>query len=132
MSLSFKFLRAIAPASCAALVILLLAFSTPAAVEAQAGQDTTKARAKPSAQQFEQPSPQMMQQQAEMMAPMMEHMMQAMMEGSLIVLGKPETAERIATFTKNYYDALLRKGFSNENALKIVMAHGIPALPTGR
>jgi hypothetical protein len=37
----------------------------------------------------------------------------------------------MATFTKNYHDALLAKGFSKEDAMRIVAAHGIPSLPTG-
>lgn len=35
-------------------------------------------------------------------------------------LAKPETAEKLATFCKNYYDALIRKGFTKDEALRIV------------
>ena len=67
----------------------------------------------------------------EAMGPMMGQMMSSMLDGMLTVLAKPETAQRTAAFSKNYYDALVAKGFSNEDALKIVMAHGIP-MPGGR
>jgi hypothetical protein len=63
-----------------------------------------------------------------MMGPMMGNMMEAMIETMLKVLAKPENAERLATFTKNYYDALIAKGFSKEEALQMAMAMGMPAL----
>jgi len=66
-----------------------------------------------------------------MMRPMMGQMMEAMMEGMLKVMEKPENAERLATFTRNYYDALIRKGFTKEQALQIVIASGMPRLPSG-
>jgi hypothetical protein len=72
-----------------------------------------------------------MQKAMESFGPMMGQMMSSMLDGMLVVLAKPETAQRTATFSKNYYDALIAKGFSNEDALKIVMAHGIP-MPGGR
>lgn len=68
----------------------------------------------------------MIQQQMQMMGPMMGMMMEGMMESMLATLAKPQTAERLATFTKSYYDALVRKGFTKEEALRIVTAVGIP------
>ena len=48
----------------------------------------------------------------------------------LAVLTQPEVAERIAAFTRSYYDALVAKGFSADEALRIVLAHGVvPILP---
>ncbi len=67
-----------------------------------------------------------------MMGPMMGSMMQVMMESMLTTMAKPQTAERLATFTKNYYDALIAKGFSKEDALKIVVSVGIPSVPMMR
>src|SRR5213083_779049 len=67
-----------------------------------------------------------MAQTSAMMGPMME----AMMEGMLRVMARPENADRLATFTKNYYDALIRKGFTKEQALQIVIATGMPRMPT--
>ena len=65
-----------------------------------------------------------------MMGPMMTQMMDSMMETMLTKLAKPETAEKLATFSKNYYDALLTKGFSKEDALEIVTSMGIPSVPS--
>jgi hypothetical protein len=65
----------------------------------------------------------------QMMGPMMGQMMEMMMESMLTVIARPETAQRLATFTKNYYDALIAKGFSKEEALEIVTSMGIPAVP---
>ena len=65
-----------------------------------------------------------------MMGPMMEQMMTAGMTATLKVLAKPESAQELATFVKNFYDALISKGFTKEDALKIVMAIGMPH-PTG-
>src|SRR5256884_6895072 len=71
-----------------------------------------------------------MEQASAMMGPMMGQMMEAMMEGMLRVMARPENADRLATFTKNYYDALIRKGFTKEQALQIVVATGMPRMPT--
>ena len=70
-----------------------------------------------------------MAQTSAMMGPMMGPMMEAMMEGMLRVMARPENADRLATFTKNYYDALIRKGFTKEQALQIVIATGMPRMP---
>lgn len=43
---------------------------------------------------------------------------------------RPDTAERIASFKKNLFDALRRKGFTAEQALQIVVATPVPG--TGR
>ena len=56
-----------------------------------------------------------------MMGPMMGQMMQSMMEGTLRVLAKPETADQLATFTRNYYDALIR----NESLHKTPIAFSV-------
>jgi len=72
-----------------------------------------------------------LEQASAMMGPMMGQMMEAMMEGMLRVLSKPENAERLAAFTRNYYDALVRKGFTKDEALQIVIAAGMPRVPTG-
>lgn len=60
------------------------------------------------------------------MGPAMGSMMEGMMGAMFRFLAKPETAENLATFTKNYYDALVRKGFSKEQALRIVISVGVP------
>jgi hypothetical protein len=104
---------------------VLIGFVLAVAVGAQTPQEgTSKPAPKPA------PNPDM-HRAMETMGPMMGQMMSSMLDGMLTILAKPETAQRTATFSKNYYDALVAKGFSNEDALKIVMAHGIP-MPGGR
>jgi alkanesulfonate monooxygenase SsuD/methylene tetrahydromethanopterin reductase-like flavin-dependent oxidoreductase (luciferase family) len=101
--------------------VMFFVLLAPTALAAQEKTDTVRVEV-----------PEQMEAQMAMMGPMMGQMMQAMMEGLLAILAKPETAERIATFTKNYFDALVAKGFTKEEALRIVMAHGIPSMPTGQ
>ena len=62
------------------------------------------------------------------MGPMMGNMMAQMMEGMAKTMAKPEMAEYFATFTRQYYDALITRGFSKEEALQIVTAAGLPGL----
>ena len=136
MRVSFGHLRGVTRAAGLALVLSTLAASVPAVLHAQVRRDTTRAPAAAAAPRSEQRTPEAMQhtdmQQMDMMAPMMGHMTQAMMQGMLAVLARPETAERMATFTRNYHDALVAKGFSREEAMRIVMAHGIPSLRMGQ
>lgn len=65
----------------------------------------------------------------QMMGPMMGQMMTVMMNSMFDVLSDKSNAEKLAEFTKNYYDALINKGFSKEDALKIVISVGIPSIP---
>jgi len=65
----------------------------------------------------------------DLMAPMMGRMTAAMMLGVLDVLNDPATVEKLATFNRRYFDALLGKGFTREEALRIVMAVGVPMMP---
>ncbi|HMC54578.1 MAG TPA: hypothetical protein VKH19_05360 [Gemmatimonadaceae bacterium] len=57
---------------------------------------------------------------------MMGKMMTLMLESAFTVLAQPETADRAAMFTKNYFDALMKKGFTRDEAFRLVLAHGIP------
>lgn len=66
------------------------------------------------------------------MGPMYETMMQSMMEGTLKALERPEMVDRLAAFTRHYYEALIRQGFTKDEALQIVAGLGIPALRTSR
>jgi hypothetical protein len=45
---------------------------------------------------------------------------QTEVEARLAILTRPEVAEQLATFTRNYFEALLRKGFTREEASRIV------------
>ncbi|MGD2135626.1 MAG: hypothetical protein PVF27_05670 [Gemmatimonadales bacterium] len=67
----------------------------------------------------------------ELMGPMMSNMMASMMDGMLTLLARPESAEKLATFTRNYYEALIRKGFTEEQALRLVAAIGFPSMAGG-
>ena len=40
--------------------------------------------------------------------------------------------DRLAAFTRHYYEALIRQGFTKDEALQIVAGLGIPALRTSR
>ncbi|MDA8077792.1 MAG: hypothetical protein M0Z79_02525 [Nitrospiraceae bacterium] len=73
---------------------------------------------------------QLIQQQMQMMTPMFGQMMKAMLEAHLDVLANTATAEKLATFSKNYYDALVKKGFTKEEAFRITMSVGFPSLPS--
>ena len=47
---------------------------------------------------------------------------QAQVLARVAVLTRPEVAEQLATFTRNYFEALLHKGFSRDESLRIVAA----------
>jgi len=66
------------------------------------------------------------------MGPMYESMSQAMIEGTIKALEKPETVERLARFAKRYYDALIKQGFSKDEALQIVAGAGIAGMKAPR
>jgi hypothetical protein len=68
----------------------------------------------------------------QMMGPMMGTMMKNMIDAMLETMAKPETAEQLATFSKNYYDALIAKGFSKDEAMRIVTSVGMPSIPSMR
>lgn len=83
---------------------------------------------KPTAQEIEEAQAAMQQ----MMGPMMGQMMSAMMEGMAKTLAQKEIAENFATFTRNYYLALVSRGFTEEEAMRIVTTTGIPSAGTGK
>ena len=66
------------------------------------------------------------------MGPMYESMSQAMIEGTLKALEKPETIDRLARFARRYYNALIKQGFSKEEALEIVAGAGIAGVKAPR
>ena len=66
------------------------------------------------------------------MGPMYESMSQAMIEGTIKALEKPETIERLARFARRYYEALIKQGFSKEEALQIVAGAGIAGMRAPR
>ena len=74
---------------------------------------------------------QMMQASMGAMVPAMAQMTSAMVEAQLAAAVKPETAERIAVFKHNLYESLLRKGFTQQQAVEIVLATPLPGAPVG-
>lgn len=56
-----------------------------------------------------------------------ERSVEAQLNGQLKTAEKPETTERIASFKKNLFDALRKKGFTAEQSLQIVVATPLPA-----
>ena len=63
-----------------------------------------------------------------MMQQMMGAMMGQMMDAMSRVMAKPEFANNMATFMRNYYLALKKAGFTEEEAMKIVVASGLPSM----
>jgi hypothetical protein len=77
------------------------------------------------------PSPEEMQKSMDAamgaMVPMMGRMTEVMIEAQLKLAERPETAERIAIFKRNLFEALQKKGFSPEQALQITLSTALPA-----
>lgn len=74
------------------------------------------------------PSPEEVQQAMQMMGPMFAEMMGAMIEGMAASFAKPQVAEHFATFMRQYYQALVTRGFTEEEAMKIVTASSLPSV----
>ncbi|MFL6708484.1 MAG: hypothetical protein ACJ8HI_09780 [Massilia sp.] len=60
----------------------------------------------------------------------LERTTEAQLNAQLRVAERPETAERVASFKKNLFDALRKKGFTAEQAMQVVVSTPLPA--TGR
>lgn len=73
------------------------------------------------------PTPEEMQKNMQAVAPMMGQMMTLMLENMAKKLAEPQIAEYYATFMHNYYLALVKQGFSEEQAFKIVTSTGLPS-----
>jgi hypothetical protein len=106
------------------LIASLLLAPTPVAL---AGQQPTARPQMPDSTAFAQMAGMFNQ-----MGPMYETMMQAMFEGTLKALERPAVVDRLAAFTRHYYEALIKQGFTKEEALQIVAGVGIPALKSTR
>jgi len=66
------------------------------------------------------------------MVPMMGRMT-AMIDAQLRATERPETAQRLAAFKKNLFDALVQQGFTKEQAFQIVLNTALPsATPTSK
>lgn len=83
--------------------------------------------------QPQKPTPEQMQSMMDAsmvsMLPMLARITEVQMETQLKMAERPETAERIATFKKNLFDALRRKGFTAEQSLQILNSTALPTAP---
>ena len=61
------------------------------------------------------------------MVPLMSRMTEAMIGAQLRIAADPQTAENIATFKRNLYEALLKKGFRPEQALALTESTPLPS-----
>lgn len=80
------------------------------------------------------PSPEDMQRMTDSTSavlPTLGRMTEVQLEAQLKVAERPETAERIATFKKNLFDALRRKGFTAEQSLQIINSTPWPSTTQG-
>lgn len=67
------------------------------------------------------------------MIPMMGKMTEAIIEAQLTVADRQSTADRLATFKHNLYEALVKKGFTSDQALQITIATAPPtAAPSSK
>jgi hypothetical protein len=53
------------------------------------------------------------------------------LEAQLRIAGRRDTAETVAAFKKNLFDALREKGFTAEQSLQIVIATPVPSAAAG-
>jgi hypothetical protein len=58
-------------------------------------------------------------------------MLARIVNAGLAAISTPEAAEQLATFSRNYHDALVARGFSEADSVALVAAHG-SALLRGR
>jgi hypothetical protein len=113
--------RALAPLAAAVLML------TPEAGRAQ------QPAARPAARDTSgMPDVQQMMGMFNQMGPMYETMTRAMIEGTLKAFTQPENIERLAVFSRRYYEALIKQGFTKDEALQIVAGAGIPGVKAGR
>ena len=59
------------------------------------------------------------------LAPLVSKTAEETTEAQLKIAERPDTAERIATFKKNLFEALRRKGFTVEQAMQLTAATSI-------
>ena len=63
-----------------------------------------------------------------MMGPMMGQMMASMVKTMAKTMAEPEIAQYFATFMRGYYLALVERGFTEEEAMRIVTSTRIPSM----
>ena len=119
--------KASAPAQILALLSVVLLAVAPALALGQQPSPTPTRRDTSAAAQMQQ-----MMGMFNQMGPMYATMMKSMIEGTLKALAEPENVERMAAFTRRYYEALMKQGFTKDEALQIVAGVGVPALRMGK
>lgn len=62
----------------------------------------------------------------ESMQTQLTEMATKMLDTYLDYLAKPQTTRKLATFQKNYYDALIEQGFTKDQAFELVLRFGNP------
>ncbi len=67
------------------------------------------------------------QEKMQEMTPMFGNMIESMMSGRFKALANPQVTEQLAKFSKSYFDSLVKAGFTEDQAIKIVIAVGIPS-----
>jgi len=82
-----------------------------------------------SQQQQKDPEPSM-EKIMEGMLPMMRALMTSMMQIQFEFLAEPKTGAQLAAFSRNYFDELVRLGFSRKEAFQLLLRMGMPSLPT--
>jgi len=110
---------------------LSLNFRALAVEQDQAGPEITQEQqqAGPVARGNRQPSAEEVRQMMQgVMGPMMGEMMSSMLKSLSKTLAEPQVAQNFAAFTRNYYQALLDRGFTADEALKIVSSAGLPSV----
>jgi hypothetical protein len=72
----------------------------------------------------------MMESTANPVVPNAARMADAVLDAELRFAERPETAARIASFKRNLFDALQKKGFTAEQAIQIVLHTPLPSSPS--
>jgi hypothetical protein len=82
-------------------------------------------------QQSNQPTPEQMQQIMDAtfssMVPYMAKMVEAMIQSQLNVLSRPESAAQMAAYVRNFYNELVKQGFTEVQALQIASSVALPS-----
>ena len=111
--------------------LVIAAVSLAVAAGAALAEDKTTAESSEQSRAASSRSPSAVEMQ-QMMGPMMGEMMSGMLRAMSKTMADPQIAQNFATFTRNYYKALIAQGFSEEEAMKIVMASGLPSMGAGK
>lgn len=77
-------------------------------------------------------SPEQVSAAMDKMTPAVIKMAETMYEFQLGKLSEPQTAEKLARYVKNLNEALIKEGFSKEEALKIVTSLPLPLPNMGK